>query len=324
MSAPKKVAKATAKAKKASKPAKKREAAVKKVATAVKAAAPKKAKVAAKPKAKPTKPTKTAAKKSKAAPARKAAKPSRAKRSKGTMLEFNEVVPEAAWSPPAAKANPVSEASAPLRIALFGASGSVGSRIAEEALERGHTVTALVRNPDRLGTINPKLKVVRGDVTDPLQVAIAARNHDVVASAIAPPMNELAVLSHAAKSLLSASRETGKRVVAVGGAGSLRIASGGDLLDSTDFAQDWRPIANAHRNALNTFRAKGEGAVWTVVSPSALFEPGKRTGKFRVGADDLLTDKKGKSSISMEDYAVAFVDELERGDHAGQRMTVGY
>ncbi len=288
--------------------------------------------------AKASKPTKAKtvvkAKKAKA-PARKtspkarpAAKP--AAKGKPAPLEFREVVPMA--TAPAARPAPAPAPAAPgsparttrsLRIALFGASGAVGSRIAEEALERGHKVTGLVRDPARLGAVNPNLKVVRGDVTDPLQVAVVGRSHDVIASAISPPDNEPAVLVHAAKALVSGARETGKPVVAVNGAGSLEVAPGKQLVDSKDFPLEWRPVAVAHRDALAAFRKGGEGVAWTAISPSAFLEPGKRTGKFRLGTDQLLTDKKGVSRISMEDYAVAFVDAIEAGTGQG-RITVGY
>jgi putative NADH-flavin reductase len=131
------------------------------------------------------------------------------------------------------------------------------------------------------------------------------------------------VLSEAAKSLLSAAERTGKRVVAVGGSGSLEVAPGLLLLDSPKFPAEWRPIARAHADALQVFQ-RGGGEGWTVISPSALIEPGKRTGRFRWGTDQLLADATGNSRISMEDYAVALVDELESGRNPGKRVTVGY
>ncbi|MFO1535720.1 MAG: NAD(P)-dependent oxidoreductase [Thermoplasmatota archaeon] len=209
-----------------------------------------------------------------------------------------------------------------MRIALFGASGNLGSRIAQEALPRGHKVTALVRNPDKVAS-KPGLRAVRGDVTDPVQVEVVARNHDVVVSAIAPPAGDPHVLVEAAQALASGAKAAGTRVVAVGGAGSLEVAPGMQLLDSPGFPAEWRPVATAHRDALQVFRGGG-GDGWTVVSPSALIEPGERTGKFRLGSDSLLKDRGGNSRITMEDFAVAVVDELESGGHAGQRITVGY
>jgi hypothetical protein len=127
----------------------------------------------------------------------------------------------------------------------------------------------------------------------------------------------------AAKSLVTASRQSGKRVVVVGGSGSLEVAPGMQLVDSPQFPAAWRPIALAHRDALQVFRDEG-GEGWTVISPAALIEPGQRTGRFRWGTDQLLADKAGDSRISMEDFAVAFVDELEAGRNLGKRITVAY
>ncbi|HUR64541.1 MAG TPA: NAD(P)H-binding protein [Candidatus Thermoplasmatota archaeon] len=208
-------------------------------------------------------------------------------------------------------------------MALFGASGNIGSRIAREAVRRGHQVTALVRHPETVSGRDPGLKAVKGDVTDPVQVEVAARNHDVVASAIAPPPTDLPALVDAAKSLVTAARQSGKRVVVVGGSGSLEVAPGKQLVDSPQFPAAWRPIALAHRDALQVFRDEG-GEGWTVISPAALIEPGQRTGRFRWGTDQLLADKAGDSRISMEDFAVAFVDELEAGRNLGKRITVAY
>jgi putative NADH-flavin reductase len=240
-------------------------------------------------------------------PAQPSKKAAPASRPRGPVVEFTEV--------------PHSDR--PLRIALFGASGNIGSRIAQEAVRRGHHVTALVRHPERMATVHPNLSIVKGDVTDPVQVEVAARNHDVVASAVAPPMQEMRQLVDAAKSLSGVSRSTGARVVAVGGAGSLEVAPGVQLLDAPQYPQEWRPIGLAHRDALEVFRRQG-GDAWTVISPAALIEPGQRTGRFRWGTDQLVADKAGNSRISMEDYAVAFVDELEQGRNRGKRITVGY
>lgn len=266
--------------------------------------APKGARKAAK-RARPAKKVAKAARRT--APATKAATPRKAPRpAKAAIVQFTETPRE----------------ERPLRVALFGASGHIGSRIAQEALRRGHHVTAIVRHPDTMGSIHPDLRIVKGDVTDPVQVEVVARNHDVVASAIAPPEGEPRALVEAAKSLASVAR-AGKRVVLVGGAGSLQVASGRQLLDSPGFPLDWRPVALAHRDALEVLRRQG-GSAWTVLSPSALIEPGERTGRFRWGTEQLLAGPSGDSRISMEDYAVAFVDELESAQNLGKRVTVGY
>lgn len=216
-------------------------------------------------------------------------------------------------------------AARPLRIVLFGASGNIGSRILHEALARGHRVTAAMRDPSKIGMQHPDLRAVRADATDPVSVAAVARGHDVVASAVSPAGVQPQMLAQAARSLMQGCRDAGvARLAVVGGAGSLEVAPGVKLLDTPEFPADWRPVGLAHWDALREFRVKGAGLDWTFVSPSARIAPGARTGKFRLGTDQLLVDPRGNSRISMEDYAVAFVDELEHGQNKGRRMTVGY
>lgn len=120
----------------------------------------------------------------------------------------------------------------------------------------------------------------------------------------------------------ASSPEHAPRLIVVGGAGSLEVAPGVTLVSAKDFPPAWKPIAEAHEEALELLRASSID--WTYLSPSAFFEPGQRTGKFRLGQDQLLTAPDGKSSISMEDYAIALVDELEQPQHRRQRFTVGY
>lgn len=213
----------------------------------------------------------------------------------------------------------------PLKIALFGASGNLGRRITKEALERGHHVTAAVRDPTKLSLDHPHLGRVKADATDPVLVSVIAKQHDVLASAVSPPWTDVGELSVMNRSIVRGARDAGlNRVLFVGGSGGLEVKPGLRLLDSKGFPKEWRPIAQAHVDALETVRSEGEGLDWTVISPSAVVEPGKRTGKYRVGTEWLLTDGKGESRISMEDYAVAFVDEIERGNYKGKRVTVGY
>ena len=112
------------------------------------------------------------------------------------------------------------------------------------------------------------------------------------------------------------------RLVVVGGAGSLEVAPGVQLVDTPEFPAAWKGIALAHRDALAVYR--GAALDWTYISPAALIGPGERTGQYRTGTDQLLTDKEGESRISVEDFAVAFVDEIENQRFARQRMTVAY
>ena len=152
----------------------------------------------------------------------------------------------------------------------------------------------------------------------------AVRGHDVVASAYAPPQDNLATLSDATKALVEGVRAAGlKRLVVVGDAGSLEVAPGKQLVDSEGFPDAYKAVALAHRDAF-TFYLTVSDLDWTVFAPAALIAPGERTGVFRTGADTLLADASGNSQISAEDYAIAFVDELEQGRFIRKIATVAY
>jgi len=218
-----------------------------------------------------------------------------------------------------------------MRIALFGASGTIGRRIAAEALQRGHGVTAVVRDPTRFAKPADTLDVVKGDILDPASVAAAVRGQDAVISAVGPAHTgdvRPQMLVDAARSLIAGLQRAGvRRLGVVGGAGSLEVALGVQLVDTPGFPAAWRPVALAHRDALTVYRATPAaptGLDWTYFSPAALIEPWERTGTYRIGTDQLLTDAKGESRISAEDFAVAVLDELERGAHPRQRITVAY
>lgn len=211
-----------------------------------------------------------------------------------------------------------------LKIALFGATGMIGSRIAAEAARRGHQVTALARNPARVPTDVANLKTTQADLLDAASVGAAVRGHDVVASAYAPPQDDLAALDRATHALVEGVRAAGlKRLVVVGGAGSLDVAPGKQLVDTEGFPDAYKPIALAHRKVLGYYRAVTD-LDWTFFAPAAIIAPGERTGKFRTGTNTLLTDAEGNSRISAEDYAIAFVDELEQGHFIRQIATVAY
>ncbi|HTY22600.1 MAG TPA: NAD(P)-dependent oxidoreductase [Desulfomonilaceae bacterium] len=211
-----------------------------------------------------------------------------------------------------------------MKLALFGISGRIGSRIAREALSRGHEITAIIRDPARVPFSHERLTAVTGDVCDPVSVAATVTGHDAVISAIGPSAGASPqVVVQAAHSLINGLKRAGvRRLIVGGGAGSLEVAPGVQLVDTPDFPQEWRAIALAHRDALAVFRTADLD--WTYVSPAAFIQPGERTGKYRIGTDRLLTDKKGESRISMEDFAVAFLDELEQPRFLGRRMTVAY
>jgi uncharacterized protein len=221
-----------------------------------------------------------------------------------------------------------------MKIVLYGATGKAGSRILTELLGRGHEVLAIVRNldkdPDRLAP-NDGLTVQQGDLSRVEAIAEAIGGAQAVVSAYGPPADKTDQLLDVTKREIAAvqrvsqqanSPENVPRLIVVGGAESLEVAPGVTLESTKGFPAEWKPIAQAHEKALALLRASSID--WTYLSPSAFFEPGKRTGKFRLGQDQLLTAPDGKSSISMEDFAIALVDELEQPQHRGQRFTVGY
>lgn len=203
-----------------------------------------------------------------------------------------------------------------MKIALIGITGRVGSRVADELLKRGHQVTGIARN---LGDVNPQpgLTVKQGDATDPQGLTALLVGHDAVVSASR-------FVSSDAKPLIAAVKDAGvPRLLVVGGAGSLQVAPGKMLIDTPEFPDAYKPEARAGVVFLDVLRQE-KVLNWTFLSPSALFEPGERTGKFRLGDDVLLADDEGKSWISMEDYAIALADEIETPRHTRRRFTVGY
>lgn len=212
-----------------------------------------------------------------------------------------------------------------MNIALIGASGFIGSALRNEALSRGHKVTALVTNPSKLAA-QPGLTVLKADVNDTSALATQLQGHDAVLSAFSghAQANTLDYYLAGFKSIVAATKRAGvQRLLVVGGAGSLEVAPGVQLLDTPQFPDMYRPTAEGARQALNALRSETV-LNWTMLSPSAIIAPGERTGQFRLGGDQLLADAQGNSRISVEDYAVAFVDELERPAHARQRFTAGY
>ena len=181
------------------------------------------------------------------------------------------------------------------------------------------------RDPARIEGSQPHLATAKGDVLDPESVAAAVAGHDAVISAVGPrPGDDPGIVAEAARPLLDGVRRAGvRRLLVVGGAGSLEVAPGVQLIDSPTFPAEWKPVAQAHRDELAIYR-RNTDLDWSYLSPAGLIGPGTRTGKYRVGADQLLTDAEGKSTISMEDFAVALLDELEHPAHIRQRFTVAY
>lgn len=201
------------------------------------------------------------------------------------------------------------------KVALIGASGAAGSRILKELSDRGHTVSAIARSPERIAAL-PGVTPVKGDVFDKAGLAQILRGHDAVISAVHFTASD-------PQTLIDAVRTAGvRRYLVVGGAGSLEVAPGKRLVDQPDFPAAYKAEATKGGEFLEKLRGVTD-LDWTFLSPSALFTAGERTGKFRLGKDQLLTTSTG-SSISFEDFAIALVDELERPAHIQQRFTVGY
>jgi putative NADH-flavin reductase len=202
-----------------------------------------------------------------------------------------------------------------MNVALVGATGNAGSRILAELSRRGHAVTAIVRNPEKVPT-QANVTARKGDVGDQGRLSELLAGHDVAVSAVHFTQSD-------PHKLIGAARDSGvKRYLVVGGAGSLEVAPGVRLIDTPDFPSAYKAEASAGAAFLDLLRQERE-LDWTFISPSAMFVPGERTGRFRLGKDQLLTNEQG-SSISFEDYAIALVDEAEKPAHSRQRFTVGY
>ena len=212
-----------------------------------------------------------------------------------------------------------------MKIAIFGASGRIGSRIVNEALSRGHDVTAVVRRPENYTLIHTHLKVAKGDIFNSQDVETGAFNQDAVVCAYGNTQGMPAsTITEVATPLINGLKQVHvKRLIIVGGAGSLEVSPGVQLVDTPDFPEAYKPSALAAREALKIYQKEKE-LEWTYVSPAAEIAPGERTGHFRTGTNKLITDENGKSFISMEDYAVAIIDEIENPMHKRERFTVGY
>ena len=203
-----------------------------------------------------------------------------------------------------------------MKIAVIGASGNAGSRIAAELARRGHSVTAIARHPEKIAA-QANVTPSGGDVMDQAGLARLLAGHDAAISSVH-------FLASDPVRLIAAAKESKVgRYLVVGGAGSLEVAPGVRLVTTSGFPVAYKAEAEKGAAFLDLLRAEAE-LNWTFLSPSALFTAGERTGKFRLGNDQLLTSADGKSSISFEDFAVALADEIERPAHIRQRFTVGY
>ncbi|HTW38049.1 MAG TPA: NAD(P)H-binding protein [Steroidobacteraceae bacterium] len=215
----------------------------------------------------------------------------------------------------------------PLRIVIYGGTGHIGQAIVHEALARGHLVTVVVRHPSEMKERSVRLRVIGGDVLDSAQVAHDVAGADVVVCAVSfrTPTPDFAGYRRAAQSLVTAMRALGARaprLIVVGGAGSLRNAHGVLVLDTLPHARRGGEILG-QKEALDYYRTVTD-VPWTYFSPALVIAHGARTGRFRLGSDQLVTDAAGRSRISVEDYAVALIDEAEKPAHVHERFTIGY
>jgi len=195
-----------------------------------------------------------------------------------------------------------------MKIVLYGATGNSGQRILQELTKRGHEVTAVARNISRLP---PTVKAVSDDLSNVDAIASLIAGTDVVVSAYAPPHDNTDALLGVTERQIAAVKKAGvSRLIVVGGAGLLDVAPGVTLIASGYLPEAFLPIARSHDKTLGIL--KGSDVNWTYFSPAAYFEPGQRTGKYRLGTTNLIANEKGDSRISFEDYALALADEIEK------------
>lgn len=213
-----------------------------------------------------------------------------------------------------------------MKIAIIGATGFIGSTVAKEALERGHNVTAISRNP-KLEKTSSRLELVSIDVAETDLLAQALKGHDAIVIAYNPGHgnpDQARKQVEGTRNIIDAVKKSGvKRVVMVGGAGTLEVAPGVQFVDTKDFPKEYLQAATGTRDAYNLLR-KEDILDWTVYVPAGMISPGKKTGKARLGDHRLLVDDNGQSNISVEDYAVVMVDEIESPKHLKQIFTAAY
>src|SRR5271154_1985964 len=209
-----------------------------------------------------------------------------------------------------------------MNVVVYGATGKSGSEIVKELLARGHKVTAVARKVTALKA-EQGLTTKVDDLSNVDAIAAVIKDADVVVSAYAPPVDDTdALLSVTEREIAAVKKAGAGRLLVVGGAGLLEVAPGVTLTKSGYLPAEYVPIATSHEKALDVLRASDIN--WTYLSPGAYFVPGERTGKFRLGTKELVSDAKGESKISFADYAIALVDELEKPAHRKASFSVGY
>ncbi|MFD1816030.1 hypothetical protein SAMN04515674_11312 [Pseudarcicella hirudinis] len=217
-----------------------------------------------------------------------------------------------------------------MKIAIIGASGFVGTALLNESLDRKHQVTAIARNPEKISKTDANLTTKKADVTNVAELAEILSGHDIVISAYNPGWTNPNIYDDfiaGSKAIQEAVKQSGaKRLLVIGGAGSLEIAPGLQLIDTPEFPAEYKPGASAARDYLNIL--KTETAIdWTFFSPAIEMHQGittGRTGKYRTGLDNPVFDENGRCVLSVEDLAIAVIDEAENRQFAGKRFTAAY
>ncbi len=213
-----------------------------------------------------------------------------------------------------------------MKILIIGATGNIGQRILKEALNKGYNVTAMQRNPEMLEVEHPNLKVIKGDLLDETTLPAFLKEPDVIISAVSAA-GGIEQFEKANHNLIAASeRQTDKRVIFVGGAGNAEVMPGVRAMNSPlmdQVPEDWKPDIYSHGRVLD--HIKNSALNWTYFSPAMFVAPGERTGKYRLGATNMMIfDANNESKISYEDYAAALVDEIENKRFLQKQFTIGY
>lgn len=215
-----------------------------------------------------------------------------------------------------------------MNVVLIGASGFVGSAILKEALDRGHKVTAVVRFPEKVTMKHANLIVKQHDIMDEQIVRLFSGGMDAVISAYNPGWGDPNIAEDTKKgyaSIIKGVKDAkGPRLLIVGGAGSLYIEEGVRVMDTSMIPEAIAPAVKALADVFYGLEGNERELDWTFFCPAGTIEPGKRTGNFKLGDNNLIVDKNGESKISVEDYAVAMIDELEEPAHRRRRFTIGY
>jgi putative NADH-flavin reductase len=207
-------------------------------------------------------------------------------------------------------------------VVVYGATGHAGSEIVKELVRRGHKVTGVARKVDSLKS-QPEVIAKTDDLSNVDAIAAIIKGADAVVTAYQPPAENTDALVEVTKRQVEAVKKAGgPRLLVVGGAGLLEVAPGVTLINSGHLPAEYMPIATSHEKALKVLQ--GSDVNWTYLSPAAFFVVGERTGKFRLGTKELVTDEKGESRITYADYAIALVNEIEKPKHERGYFSVGY